>query len=81
MEQLGGAQGRPVMVHDTPLAVAPPYPITVSKASKLTYNDHGISHHGKAVMDKLTICIEMVLTSKKREAESDTTNGLSCRPF
>ena len=44
MEQLGGAAGRPVMVHDTPLAVAPPYPITVSKASKLTYNDHGISH-------------------------------------
>ena len=44
MEQLGGAAGRPVMVHDTPLAVAPPFPITVSKASKLTYNDHGISH-------------------------------------
>ena len=44
MEQLGGAQGRPVKVHDTPLAVAPPFPITVSKASKLTYNDHGISH-------------------------------------
>ena len=44
MEQLGGAGGRPVVVHDTPLAVAPPYPITVSKATKLTYNDHGISH-------------------------------------
>ena len=44
MEQLAGANGRPVVVHDTPLAVAPPYPITVSKASKLTYNDHGISH-------------------------------------
>jgi hypothetical protein len=26
MEQLGGAGGRPVVVHDTPLAVAPPYP-------------------------------------------------------
>ena len=44
MEQLGVAAGRPVMVHDTPLAVAPPFPITVSKASKMTYNDHGISH-------------------------------------
>ncbi len=44
MEQLGGAAGRPVMVHDTPLAVAPPFPITVSRASKMTYNDHGINH-------------------------------------
>ena len=41
-----GARGKAggIIVCDTPLAVAPPYPITVSKASKLTYNDHGISH-------------------------------------
>ena len=44
MEQLAGAGGKPVVVHDTPLAVAPPFPITVSRASKLVYNDHGISH-------------------------------------
>ena len=44
MEQLAGAAGRPVVVHDTPLAVAPPYPITVSRASKMSYSDHGISH-------------------------------------
>ncbi|MBH44799.1 MAG: hypothetical protein CMD88_05025 [Gammaproteobacteria bacterium] len=44
MEQLGGAAGRPVVVHDTPLAVAPPFPITVSRASKVTYKDHGIEH-------------------------------------
>lgn len=47
MEQLAGANGRPVVVHDTPLAVAPPFPITVSKASELVYNDHGISHSWK----------------------------------
>ena len=47
MEQLAGAAGRPVVVHDTPLAVAPPFPITVSKASELIYNDHGISHSWK----------------------------------
>jgi len=44
MEQLKGAAGRPVVVHDTPLAVAPPFPITVSRASKMTYSDHGIDH-------------------------------------
>ena len=44
MTQLAGAAGRPIMVHDTPLAVAPPFPITVSRAEKMTYNDHGISH-------------------------------------
>ena len=47
MEQLAGANGRPVVVHDTPLAVAPPFQITVSKASELIYNDHGISHSWK----------------------------------
>ena len=44
MKQLAGASGRPVVVHDTPLAVAPPFPITVSRAEKATYNDHGVSH-------------------------------------
>ena len=44
MEQLAGAAGRPVVVHDTPLAVAPPFPITVSRASKMSYSDHGIEH-------------------------------------
>tara|TARA_Y100000766_G_scaffold118041_1_gene101437 strand:- start:128 stop:937 length:810 start_codon:yes stop_codon:yes gene_type:complete len=44
MEQLAGAAGRPVVVHDTPLAVAPPFPITVSRASKMSYSDHGIDH-------------------------------------
>ena len=44
MEQLGGAAGRPIVVHDTPLAVAPPFPITINRASKMTYSDHGIDH-------------------------------------
>ena len=44
MEQLGGAAGRPVVLHDMPLAVAPPFPVTVSRATTATFNDHGISH-------------------------------------
>ena len=40
MEQLAG----PVTVRGTPLAVAPPYAITVSRASKCEYSDHGITH-------------------------------------
>ncbi|CAI8316253.1 MAG: Uncharacterised protein [Gammaproteobacteria bacterium] len=44
MEQLGGASGRPVVLHDMPLAVAPPFPVTVSRASKATFTDHGINH-------------------------------------
>ena len=44
MEQLGGAAGRPVVLHDMPLAVAPPFPVTVSRASKATFTDHGINH-------------------------------------
>ena len=44
MEQLGGAGGRPVVLHDMPLSIGPPFPITISRASKMTYNDHGISH-------------------------------------
>ena len=44
MEQLGGASGRPVVLHDMPLAVAPPFPVTISKASKATFTDHGINH-------------------------------------
>jgi|TARA_B110000003_G_C16581632_1_gene508307 hypothetical protein len=44
MEQLAGAAGRPVVLHDMPLAVAPPFPVTVSRASKATFSDHGISH-------------------------------------
>jgi hypothetical protein len=44
MEQLAGASGRPVMVHDMPLSIGPPFPVAVSKASIATYTDHGISH-------------------------------------
>jgi hypothetical protein len=44
MKQLAGASGRPVVVHDTPLAVAPPFAITISRAEINTYNDHGVSH-------------------------------------
>ena len=44
MKQLAGASGRPVMLHDVPLAVAPPFAIAVSRAEIATYNDHGVSH-------------------------------------
>ena len=44
MEQLCGASGRPVVLHDMPLAVAPPYPVTISRATKATFTDHGINH-------------------------------------
>ena len=44
MEQLGGASGRPVVLHDMPLAVAPPYPVTISRSTKATFTDHGINH-------------------------------------
>jgi hypothetical protein len=44
MEQLGGASGRPVVLHDMPLAVAPPFPVTVSRATTATFTDHGITH-------------------------------------
>ena len=44
MKQLAGASGRPVMLHDMPLAVAPPFAVTVSRSEINTYNDHGVSH-------------------------------------
>jgi hypothetical protein len=47
MKQLAGASGRPVMLHDMPLAVAPPFAVTVSRSEINTYNDHGVSHSFK----------------------------------
>jgi len=44
MEQLAGASGRPVMLHDMPLSIGPPFPVAVSKASIATYTDHGVNH-------------------------------------
>ena len=43
MEQLKGSSGA-VTVRGTPLAVAPPFAITVSRAIKATFTDHGTNH-------------------------------------
>jgi hypothetical protein len=43
MEQLKGSSGA-ITVRGTPLAVAPPFAITVSRAIKATFTDHGTNH-------------------------------------
>ena len=43
MEQLKGSSGA-ITVRGTPLAVAPPFAITVSRAIKATFTDHGVNH-------------------------------------
>jgi hypothetical protein len=37
-----GADGAQVTVHDTPLAVAPPFPITITKSVLWNYHDYGV---------------------------------------
>jgi hypothetical protein len=37
-----GADGADVTLHDTPLAIAPPHPITISKSKRWGYQDHGV---------------------------------------
>lgn len=41
-ENTKGADGGKVLLENTPLAIAPPYPITVAKSKILRYQDHGI---------------------------------------
>ena len=74
-----------VVVHDTLPAVAPPYPITVSKASKLTYNDHGISHSWEGGNGLSSPFVYRDGANKQQAIEvqlQDLNNGLlPCRPF
>lgn len=37
-----GADGANVTLHDTPLAIAPPHPITISKSTRWSYKDKGV---------------------------------------
>lgn len=37
-----GADGADVTLNDTPLAIAPPHPITISKSTRWNYNDKGV---------------------------------------
>ncbi|MBX2880091.1 MAG: DUF1326 domain-containing protein [Granulosicoccus sp.] len=37
-----GADGADVTLRDTPLAIAPPHPITISKSTRWNYNDKGV---------------------------------------
>ncbi len=40
--QVEGADGAPVVLSGTPLAVAPPYAVTVSRSNHWSYRDHGV---------------------------------------
>ncbi|MEM7192525.1 MAG: hypothetical protein AAF405_06580, partial [Pseudomonadota bacterium] len=42
MTELDGDDGGLVQVTNTPLAVAPGYPITIGKSDSVTYKDNGI---------------------------------------
>ncbi len=37
-----GADGADVTLHDTPLAIAPPHPITINKSVRWSYQDNGV---------------------------------------
>lgn len=41
-EAYEGADGKDVTLNDTPLAIAPPHPITISKSTRWNYNDNGV---------------------------------------
>ena len=41
-EAYEGADGADVTLHDTPLAIAPPHPITISKSTRWSYQDNGV---------------------------------------
>lgn len=41
-EEFEGADGASVTLHDTPLAIAPPHPITISKSTRWNYQDNGV---------------------------------------
>ena len=41
-EAYAGADGADVTLHDTPLAIAPPHPITISKSTRWSYQDNGV---------------------------------------
>ena len=41
-EAYAGADGADVTLHDTPLAIAPPHPITISKSTRWRYQDNGV---------------------------------------
>ncbi|MBX2869046.1 MAG: DUF1326 domain-containing protein [Acidiferrobacterales bacterium] len=42
IEAYEGADGKNVTLHDTPLAIAPPHPITINKSTRWSYQDNGI---------------------------------------
>lgn len=42
MNAYEGAGGANVTLHDMPLAIGPPYPITINKSTRWSYQDHGV---------------------------------------
>ena len=42
MTAIEGADGKPVILHDMPLAVAPPFPVTIHRSKHVKYQDYGV---------------------------------------